>query len=326
MIITKTPFRVSLFGGGTDYAEFFKNYDEGLVVGLAIDKYAHIILRKLPKFFDYHSRICYYQIETVDENAKIEHNAVRNVLKYMNCEEGIELLYAADLPARSGIGSSSTFTVGLVQALKCLQGQYHNKTELANIALHLEHDVLKENVGYQDQIFAAHGGFNVIKFNKYGHIVRPVITSREFITELEASLLMVYTGISRSSSEIVGSYLKDFHKKVEELRMIKKIAQRSLSFIENKDLPGLGHLLDESWKYKRSLSKNITSPTIDSIYETAIDAGAYGGKIMGGGGGGFMVLLVNPEKRLKVKQALSNYVCVDPSICWNGSEVIYATK
>jgi D-glycero-alpha-D-manno-heptose-7-phosphate kinase len=326
MIITKTPFRVSLFGGGTDYAEFFKNYDEGIVVGLAIDKYAQIILRKLPKFFDYHSRICYYQIETVDDNAKIEHKAVRNILKHMNYEEGIELMYSADLPARSGIGSSSTFTVGLIQALKCLQGHYHTKEELANIALHMEHDVLQENVGYQDQIFAAHGGFNVIKFNKYGYVIRPVITTREFITELEASLMLVYTGIKRNSSEIVGSYLQDFSQKLDELRTIKKIVEKSLRVIENKDIRGLGRLLDESWKFKRSLSKNITTPVIDELYASALDAGAYGGKIMGGGGGGFMLLMVDPLKRARVKAALGNLVTVDPSISWNGSEVIYATR
>lgn len=324
MIIAKTPFRLSLFGGGTDYAEFFKNYEDGLVIGLGIDKYSYILLRKLPRFFDFKSRVCYYKIETVEDNEQIEHSAINAILNKSNVDFGVEMFYSADLPARSGIGSSSTFSTCLTHAVKALKGEFVSKDELSNLTLELEHNILKENVGYQDQLFAAYGGFNIIKFTKYGHIIKPVITSKEFTNELEESLVMVYTGIQRNSSEVVGSYLNNFDEKIDDLRKIKRIAEKSLKYIDSYNIKGLGQLLDESWKYKRSLSKNISNPTADRIYEIALSAGAYGGKIMGGGGGGFMMFLIDPSKKDRFKYDMKDYTVIDVKINWTGSEIIYA--
>jgi D-glycero-alpha-D-manno-heptose-7-phosphate kinase len=324
MIISKTPFRVSFFGGGTDYPDWYRE-NGGVVLATAIDKYCYISCRYLPPFFEHRYRIVYSRIENVKTISEIEHPAVKAVLSYMGCSQGVEIHHDGDLPARSGLGSSSSFTVGLINVITALQGRQVSTEDIANKAIHIEQNVIKENVGSQDQISAAYGGFNTIEFRTDGAIdVRPVILPQERIRMLEGSLMLFFTGLSRLASDIAKSKIANIKKREAELRKMKEMVGEALEILQGPDerFEDFGKLLNESWIYKRRLSSKVTTPFIDQLYEAAIQAGATGGKILGAGGGGFLLLYVKPELQSKVKERLKDLIQVPFSFEYSGSRIV----
>lgn len=327
MIISKTPFRVSFFGGGTDFPEWFLEND-GEVVSMSIDKYCYISARKLPPFFEHKHRIVYSKIENVLNVDEIQHPVVREVLKKFNFE-GIEIHHDADLPARSGLGSSSAFTVGLINALTAKKGQIISKRKLACDAIDIERNVLKENVGLQDQIATSYGGFNHIQFGKNyenNFNVSPIPISNKILDELNSSMLLVFTGISRYSSIIQADNLSTFNKKksyLTELASITKIGLKMFSDPNSNFINDLGLLLDESWELKKKLSTSVTNELIDDLYTFARKNGAIGGKVLGAGGGGFILLITNKENINALKKALSEFVVVPFNVDNIGSEISY---
>lgn len=312
MIITKTPFRISFFGGGTDYPGWYRNHG-GAVLATTIDKYCYITCRKLPPFFEHKHRIVYSRIENVQHINEIEHPAVRGVFNWANVVDGLEIHHDGDLPARSGLGSSSSFTVGLVHALKGLHGELASKHQLASDAIHIEQNVLNENVGSQDQISAAYGGFNKIIFHKDDSFdVVPVTLNISRRDELRSHLMLCFTGFSRIADAIAKSKIDNLKKRENELIRMGEMVDESINILLNNNLSitEFGRLLDLSWKYKRSLSDRVSTPEIDQIYEAAIQAGAIGGKILGAGGGGFMLLFAKPEKHAAIRERLNKLVHV----------------
>ena len=324
MIISRTPFRISLFGGGTDFPAWFRE-NGGAVVGTAIDKYCYISCRHLPPFFEHKHRIVYSHIENVRTIEEIEHPAVRAVLGWAGVERGLEIHHDGDLPARSGLGSSSSFTVGLVHALRALGGRYISKEELAQSAIHIEQNIIKENVGSQDQISAAFGGFNRIEFRRNSTFeVSPVILSPERIDELQSHLMLCFTGFSRIASEVARSTIDNLKKRETELKLMKEMVGEAINLLQNPhtSIDEFGKLLDQSWKHKRSLADNISTPEIDHIYDEAMRAGAIGGKILGAGGGGFILLFAKPERQAAVRERLSKLIHVPFRFEDSGSRVV----
>ena len=311
MIITRTPFRISFFGGGTDYPKWFEEHG-GIVLATTIDKYCYISCRYLPPFFEHKYRVVYSRIENVAHIDEIEHPAAKAVLQYMQCSRGLEIHHDGDLPARSGLGSSSSFTVGLLNALQALQGKYISSEDLARLAIHIEQDWIKENVGSQDQISAAFGGFNRIEFHRDGSFrVDPIILHQDRLGEFQDHLMLFFTGFSRIASEIAKSKIDNIKERTAELKRMKEIAHEAIDLLQSEaPLVEIGKLLDQSWQYKRSLSEKVSTSDIDHIYETAIKAGATGGKLLGAGGGGFMLFFVKPELQDKVRQALGHLIHV----------------
>ena len=323
MIIARTPFRVSFFGGGTDYPAWFTHHG-GAVRATAIDKFCYVTCRYLPPFFEHRSRIAYSLIETVNDNDAIKHPAVRHVLNYLKIQEGVEIHYDADLPARTGLGTSSAFTVSLLHALYALRRTMPATTDLAKEAVYLEQRLMKENVGCQDQILAAYGGLNVVSFMPDGtYDVSPVILERDFREHFEGHLLLCFTGISRTSSEIAAAQLEVIGQRERQLRLMQGMVEEGLRLLLAKDLPRFGKLLHDAWLLKRSLTSKITAPEIDEIYETACRAGAIGGKLLGAGGGGFILLLVPPERIHTVRQRLKGLLFVPFRIERRGSQIIH---
>lgn len=323
MIITRTPFRISFFGGGTDYAAWYQEHG-GVVLSTSIDKYCYISCRYLPPFFEHKYRVVYSKIENCKTIDQIEHPAVRAVLSYMQCDTGLEIHHDGDLPARSGLGSSSSFTVGLLNALSALKGNYIANYDLASQAIHIERDIIKENVGSQDQISAAHGGFNRIEFLRDGSFrVDPVVLRQERLEEFQSHLMLFFTGLSRFASDIAKSKIDNLKNRKTELHRMTESVHEAIRILQS-DAPieEIGRLLDQNWKYKRSLSDRVSSPEIDQIYEAAIKAGAIGGKLLGAGGGGFMVFLVKPALQKKVREALSHLIHVPFRFENNGSRVV----
>lgn len=324
MIISRTPFRVSFFGGGTDYPAWFRE-NGGVVLATTIDKYCYISARYLPPFFEHKYRVVYSKIENVREISHIEHPAVRAVLGWLKCDRGLEIHHDGDLPARSGLGSSSSFTVGLINAITALNGRYVSKEDLANQAIYIEQDVLKENVGSQDQISVAHGGFNRIAFKRDNtYDVTPVVLSKPKLEKLENSLMLFFTGISRFSSDVAKTQIENFKKREAELKRMESMVADALTILNgNADgFDDFGRLLDEAWKYKRSLSEKVSSPEIDELYEAAITAGAVGGKILGAGGGGFLLFYARPERQPFVKECLKRLIHVPFHFEASGSRVV----
>jgi D-glycero-alpha-D-manno-heptose-7-phosphate kinase len=309
--ITRTPFRISFFGGGTDYPEWYMTHG-GAVLSTTIDKYCYISCRFLPPFFDIRHRIVWSHIETVNSIAEILHPAVREGLKALDFDDsrGLEIHHQADLPARTGTGSSSSFAVGLIKVLSALKGRDIAHIELANAAIDLERNRLKENVGTQDQTAAAVGGFNIIQFRQGGDIeVARMRMSPARIEELERSLLLIFTGTSRLSTTIASSLLKNLNDRADELHAMRRLVDRAAAKLENGgSLDEFGLLLNETWQLKRSLSDKISTNRIDQIYRQAIDAGALGGKLLGAGGSGFMLLYVPSERQEAVRSALPGYL------------------
>jgi D-glycero-alpha-D-manno-heptose-7-phosphate kinase len=324
MITTRTPLRISFFGGGTDYPVWYREFG-GAVLSTAIDKCCYITCRRLPPFFEYHSRISYSKIENVAINSAIEHPSVRACLQYLGIDEGVEIHHVADLPARTGLGTSSAFTVGLLLGLYALKEQMRDKHALAADAIHVEQNVLEESVGSQDQVAAAYGGFNRIDFNRDGSIdARQLLTSPERLAFLQQHFALFFTGFVRTASEIAKEQIRLTPHRQRELQTMQQMVGEAEAIVTNphRSLDEFGHLLHESWQLKRSLTQNITNSRLDDIYEAGRSAGALGGKLLGAGGGGFMLFFVPPERRRELRMRLKNLLCVPFGFSSRGSHVV----
>lgn len=325
MIITRTPFRISFFGGGTDFPEWYQ-INGGAVLSTSIDKYCYVSCRKLPPFFEHKHRIAYSKLEFVNRNEDIEHPAIRGILEDYNIVDGLEVHCDADLPARSGLGSSSAFAVGLVHALQSLYGKDVSKRWLVEEGIRIERDVLGENVGVQDQSAVAMGGFNKISFLKDGHkLFEPLMIDHSRTSELESRLMLFFTGFSRYSTEITASTIQNIHKKFRNLERMASMVDLGIEILEsNTSIDEFGKLLHEAWEEKKSLSDKVSNREIDKIYDTSINAGAIGGKVLGAGGGGFILLFVPLDYQNNVKRALSHLVHVPFKFENTGSTIIYS--
>lgn len=326
MIITKTPFRMSFFGGGTDMESFFREYG-GAVLSTTFDKYCYVNVRHLPRFFDYSTELSYSKIERVDSVDDIEHPAVRNAMKMLDMHE-IRLTYEADLPARSGLGTSSSFAVGMLNAFYALKGKYADKKKLADEAIYLERVLCREAGGWQDQIAAAFGGFNRINFNTDGtYEVMPLIIHPERKKLLNDNLLMFFTGFTRFSSDLQKANKAGYAEKIAQMREILALVDDAERVLTDKqsNLDEFGRLLDRTWRLKRQTGGAITTNCIDALYEKGIEAGALGGKLLGAGGGGFLVFYVQPEKRAAVKEAMKELLHVPFNFEDGGTRVIHYT-
>ncbi len=324
MIISRTPFRISFFGGGTDYPVWYRQHG-GAVLAATIDKYCYLSCRYLPPFFEHRIRIVYSRIENCQTVDEITHPSVREVLRHTGIERGVEIHHDGDLPARSGMGSSSAFTVGLLHALYALKGHMPSKRQLALESIHIEQDLLKETVGSQDQVLAAYGGLNHIAFLPNGEVaVRPITVTVERIRELDSHLMLFYTGIKRTASDVAESYVSEIDSRKRQLRILKDMVEEGVSIIGgDHDITAFGELLHEAWQTKRSLSAKVSNSEVDDIYKLALSAGAVGGKLTGAGGGGFMLLFVPPERQGKVKETLNKLIHVPFQFEFSGSQIIF---
>jgi D-glycero-alpha-D-manno-heptose-7-phosphate kinase len=324
MIITRTPLRISFFGGGTDYPIWYREFG-GAVLSTTIDKCCYITCRRLPPFFEYHSRLSYSRIENVNDNNAIEHPSARGCLQYLGVDDGVEIHHVADLPARTGLGTSSAFTVGLLLSLYALKDQMRAKHALAADAIHVEQEVVREAVGSQDQVSAAYGGFNRINFNVDGSFeVKQVLTSRDRLAALQQHCALYFTGFARTASEIAKEQIRVTPHRKHELEVMFQMVHEAEAIITNpnRSLDEFGHLLHESWQVKRTLTGNITNTNLDEIYEAGRSAGALGGKLLGAGGGGFMLFFVPPERRKMLRMRLKNLLCVPFGFSNRGSHVV----
>ena len=323
MIITKTPFRMSFFGGGTDIENFFVEHG-GSVLSTTFDKYCYVNVRHLPRFFDYSTELSYFKTERVGHINEIQHPAIRNAMKMLDMDE-IRLTYEADLPARSGLGTSSSFAVGMLNAFHALKGQYASKKQLANEAIYLERKLCNESGGWQDQIAASYGGFNRINFNSDGYEVIPVIISPKRKKQLNNNLMMFFTGFTRFSSDIQKANKLDEKEKINQLKQMNKLVDEAEAILIDKtrDLDDFGRLLDQTWKLKRQTGNSVSNKNIDKLYEKGMDAGALGGKLLGAGGGGFLVFYVQPEKQESVKEAMKDLLYIPFEFEDGGTQVIY---
>ena len=321
MIITKTPFRMSFFGGGTDMENFFREYG-GAVLSTTFDKYCYVNVRHLPRFFDYSTELSYAKIERVTDVEDIQHPAVRNAMKMLDMHE-IRLTYEADLPARSGLGTSSSFAVGMLNAFYALKGKYADKKRLANEAIYLERVLCNEAGGWQDQIAASYGGFNRINFNTDGtYDVLPVVIHPERKKLLNDNLLMFFTGFTRLSSETQKANATGYKEKIAQLKEMLALVDEAEKVLTDKhsDMDEFGRLLDKTWRLKRPTTNNI-----DALYEAGIKAGALGGKLLGAGGGGFLVFYVQPDRQAAVKEAMKDLLYVPFEFEDGGTRVIHYT-
>ncbi|QTS84148.1 GHMP family kinase ATP-binding protein [Coxiella endosymbiont of Amblyomma nuttalli] len=324
MIISRTPFRISFFGGGTDFPEWYEK-NGGSVISASIDRYCYISCRHLPPFFEHKHRVVYSIIENTKSYHDIQHPSVKAVLSRLKQEEGVEIHYNADLPARSGLGSSSSFTVGLLHALLALRGQRIEPKQLSQEAIHIEREIIQEAVGCQDQIAAAYGGFNNIIFQKdYDHKVTPIIVDKERLNALQDNLMLYFTGFSHYATEIESSKVKNFSTKKNLLRTIYAMVGEATSIISNPQtsLDEFGKLLDEAWQCKKELSDKVSLPEIDHMYETAKKAGAKGGKILGAGGGGFLLLYADSKAQIRIREELKHYIHVTFRFEHEGSQIV----
>ncbi|GMV50148.1 MAG: putative galactokinase [Nitrospira sp. OLB3] len=324
MIISRTPFRISFLGGGTDYPVWFREHG-GAVLATTIDKYCYISCRHLPPFFDHRTRIAYSRIEHVNSNEEIEHPAVRGVLKYLNVHAGLEIHHDGDLPARTGLGSSSSFTVGLLHTLYALQHTMPSKAQLAQAAIHVEQDILQESVGCQDQVLAAHGGFCKLDFFSNGEIgYTPIVMRPERLAAFQSYLQLYFTGFSRIASEVAREQISCTQQRQAELFTMLQMVQEGMAILSgDRDLSDFGALLHEAWMLKRRLTSRITTPAIDEIYTTACSAGALGGKLLGAGGGGFMLLFARPEDHERIRLALPGLLQVPFRFEGLGSQIVF---
>lgn len=324
MIISRTPFRISFFGGGTDYPVWYRE-NGGTVLSTTIDKYCYISCRYLPPFFEHKFRIVYSKNELVDEIDEIIHPAARETFRFMKVREGVEIHHDGDLPARAGIGSSSSFTVGLLHALYALKGKMVTKEQLAYEAIYIEQELIKENVGSQDQVAVAVGGFNKISFNKDGSVnINAIFLSKDKSHLLQNHLMLFFTGFSRTASEIANEQIKKTPDRKQELSVMHQMVNEAISILNsnNTNLDDFGKLLHESWKLKRGLTNKITTSQIDEIYDIALQAGAVGGKLLGAGGGGFMIIFARPEVQPRIKEKLKNLLLVPFQFETTGSQII----
>lgn len=322
MIITRTPYRASLFGGGSDYKAFYEAHG-GSVLTTTIEKYCYLSVRYMPAFLGYKYNACWSKMERVNALEEIEHSGIRGCLQYMGIDEGFEVNHAGDLPARSGLGSSSAFTVGMLHALHALQGRHVSKARLAREAIEVEQVVLKETVGIQDQIQCAHGGFNVIEIHRDGeYTVRPVVISKERKAAMEGKLMLFFTGLQRNSSEISEAQVSNIERKESELKAIQAIVPKALEAITNGNLDDVGNLLHESWMLKRELSDKVSNNEIDGLYTAAREAGAIGGKLLGAGGGGFFLFFVPEDRQAAVREAMNGLHDIPFKFENGGSQIV----
>lgn len=324
MVISRTPFRISFFGGGTDYPAWYKKHG-GSVLATTINKYCYLTLRYLPPFFDHKFRIAYSKVETCKTIDEINHSSVREILRFFKVKQGLEIHHDGDLPARSGLGSSSAFTVGLLHALYALKGHMPNKHKLAKESIYMEQEVLKEIVGSQDQVLAAYGGFNLINFSKNGEItLKPITISSKRIEELQSYLMLFYTGIARTASDVAKSYVGNITNQKKQLDIIQQLVDQAFVIINSKqNIKDFGRLLNEAWQVKRLLSSSVSNPIIDKLYKNALSAGAIGGKLIGAGGGGFLLLFVPPKNQKKVRKRLNKLIHVPFKFEREGSSIIF---
>ncbi len=330
MIISRTPYRLSFFGGGTDYNSWYEQHG-GLVLAVGLAHYCYITVRNLPPFFEHKHRIVYSKMEHTSEVSEIEHPSVRACLEYKNISNGLEVHYDGDLPARSGIGSSSSFTVGLLNSLSCLRGEYFSKNEIAKDAIYIEQQKLSESVGVQDQIMAANGGFQAINLSKdRPWDITKIDLSQEYLKELESHILFGFSGISRLADKHAKRKIENINnnKTDQQLYRILDIAKEARNlFIKNGDFDKIGTLLNESWKEKKRLANGVSNEYIDDIYEVAIKNGALGGKLMGAGGGGFFFFIAPPKLHTKIKNSLSKIkVWVPFKIDHEGTQIIFRNE
>lgn len=323
MIITRTPFRMSFFGGGTDMKDFFQEYG-GAVLSTTFDKYCYVNVRHLPRFFDYSTEVAYSKIERVTALEDIQHPAVRNAMKMLDMHE-IRLTYEADLPARSGLGTSSSFAVGMLNAFHALKGKYVDKKRLADEAIYLERELCQEEGGWQDQIAASFGGFNRINFSKDGYDVLPVIISKERKEQLNKSLMMFFTGFTRFSSDVQKANSGMSQEKIHRLQEMQLLVDKAEAILTDKhsDLDDFGRLLDYTWQLKRKTGNAVTNNNIDSIYSAGLKAGALGGKLLGAGGGGFLLFYVPLDKQSSVREAMKDLLYIPFQFENGGTRVIY---
>lgn len=326
MAISRTPYRISFFGGGTDYPDWYRTHG-GAVLSMAINKYCYVSGRHLPHFFgSIRHRIVWSHIETVGTISEILHPAVRAGLEVANFtdDEGVEIHHQGDLPARSGIGSSSAFAVGLINVLNAMRGTSLDKQELAQAAIDLEQNRLKETVGCQDQVAAAYGGFNIIRFNPNGSFsVDPLGLTDEQRIAFEGWLMVFYTGTSRLSTALAKQLVDNIEAKTKSLKRMQEMVPEAVDMLRSQSFQAFGQLLHDTWNLKRNLTSAISTSTIDRVYDDAIRAGALGGKLLGAGGAGFMVFVVPPKHQKKVREALSQLISVPVHVDFTGSTIIY---
>lgn len=328
MIISRTPFRISFLGGGTDYPNWYKEHG-GCVISTTINKYSFVTVRYLPPFFDYKYRIRYFAHEETQTLNEIKHPSVRECAKYLQIKKGFEIVHNADLPAQSGLGSSSTFTVGLLNALYSLKNCMPTKKELVLDAIHVEQNLIGEYVGSQDQTAAAFGGLNKISFNSINDIeVDPIILPSERRYALQENLMLFFTGFSRNASDLAKVQIEATCNNENKLNTIVEICNEGLSVLIDTKQPidNFGKLLGEQWKVKRELTDKISNNEIDSIYEAGLSAGALGGKLLGAGGGGFILFYVKKNKQYKVRSALKRLLYIPFSFEFTGSKIIYYSR
>lgn len=328
MIISRTPVRVSFFGGGTDYREYYER-EGGAVLGTTIDKYVYVSLNRLSKFFEYSIRVGYSKAELVDAVDDIVHPSVRECLRFKRVEGNLDIHIFADLPARTGLGSSSAFTVAFLHALYALEGRIVSKDQLARDALHVEQDLLKENVGSQDQIHAAFGGINVIEFTGKRFRVQPLVISEANRDALESSMMVFFTGQTRYANEIAKEQIDRIKSRDNDrfLGRMREMVDEAVAILAERSgqsmLQSFGRLMDDSWQLKKSLSPSVSNGLIDDAYTRAMKAGAYGGKISGAGGGGFLTVICDPARQEAVREALSDLLEVRFKFEDEGSSIIY---
>lgn len=324
MIITQTPFRMSFFGGGTDFPDFYKEHG-GAVISTTFDKYCYVNVRHLPRFFDYSTELSYSRIERVTDVEQINHPAIREAMKFLDMHE-IRLTYEADLPARSGLGTSSSFAVGMLNSFYSLKGKYADKRKLADDAIYLERTLCNESGGIQDQIAASFGGLNRICFNAEGYEVNPVIISPDRKQQLNRNLLLFFTGFSRFSSDIQQTTQKALSdKKKQLLEMLSLVDEAERVLTSRGDLNEFGRLLDYTWRLKRGISRGISTDSIDGLYAKGMEAGALGGKLLGAGGGGFLLFYVEEDKQGAVHKAMEELLYVPFKFENSGTRVIHYT-
>lgn len=322
MIIAKTPYRISFFGGGTDFPEWFKE-NNGAVISTTIDKYCYLSVRELPPFFDHKYRLVYSDIELVKKFDDIKHPSVRECLRFLNITEGVEIHYDGDLPSRSGLGSSSAFTISLLNALKALRGHMMPKRALADLAILIDRDVVGEVGGLQDQIACTYGGLNHISFHANDYSVRPLIVAPRIKRELESGLCLFFTGKSRIAEHIEREKIDAINDKKSYYQTLLSLTEEANKILMSKNflLKDFGSLLLENWKAKKQLSRSVSNPDLESIFDTAHQIGAYGGKCLGAGGGGFVLFCVEPYLRTKLIEALYPMIHVPFKFSYEGSHI-----
>ncbi len=323
MIISRTPFRISFFGGGTDYPAWYRQHG-GEVLAATVNKYCYINARYLPPFFEHRIRVVYSRTESCQTVDEIQHPSVREVLRYLGIDRGVEIHHDGDLPARGGVGSSSAFTVGLLHALYALKGTIPSKHQLAMESIYLEQERLKETVGSQDQVMAAYGGLQHVTFMPSGKItVRPMTLAPARIDELESHLMLFFTGLQRTASGIASTYVHDLERKEAQLRRMIEMVDEAVAILNGSDITRFGSLLNEAWRMKKSLSESISNSYVDELYDAAIAAGALGGKLTGAGGGGFLLLFVRPADQPRVRERLRGLIHVPIQFDHAGSQIIF---